>query len=173
MWANVLKEYKDKPNVSVLEVGSYQGRSAIWLLENILTDPTSRITCIDTFAGSVEHTSEQKDSIEELFDFNTRVFKHKIMKLKGNSADVLRSLSKQQYDMIYIDGDHRAPYVLMDLILAFPLLKIGGLLICDDYASGINLDCPKSSIDAFVNVFMEKVKPCFIGWQFVLQKIAD
>ena len=54
-WTETLAEYKAKPNVSFLEIGSFEGRSAIWLLENILTDPTAHLTCVDTWHGSAEH----------------------------------------------------------------------------------------------------------------------
>jgi hypothetical protein len=44
-----LKEFKDKPDVHYLEIGTFEGRSALWALENILTQPTSKITIIDAF----------------------------------------------------------------------------------------------------------------------------
>ncbi len=36
------------------------------------------------------------------------------------------------YDFVYVDGSHRASDVLTDAVLAWPLLKAGGLLIFDD-----------------------------------------
>ena len=29
----------------------YEGRSSVWMLENVLTDPTSHLTGIDVFEG--------------------------------------------------------------------------------------------------------------------------
>jgi hypothetical protein len=46
MWNQMLGALKGKPNIRALEVGSFEGRSALWFLENILTDPTSSITCV-------------------------------------------------------------------------------------------------------------------------------
>ena len=37
------------------------------------------------------------------------------------------------FDLIYIDASHYAPDVLSDAVLAFKLLKPGGILIFDDY----------------------------------------
>ena len=37
------------------------------------------------------------------------------------------------YDFIYIDGDHTAFAVLEDMVLSWKLLKIGGMLLVDDY----------------------------------------
>ena len=44
-WKNHLKEFKGKPEIHALEIGNYEGLSAIWQIENILTHPTSTITC--------------------------------------------------------------------------------------------------------------------------------
>lgn len=60
LWKKLLQNYKDKPNLKFLEIGSYEGRSAVWLMENILTQENCTLTCIDTFEGSAEHTEEQK-----------------------------------------------------------------------------------------------------------------
>jgi predicted O-methyltransferase YrrM len=40
-----------------LEIGSFEGRSALWFCENILTHPEARLICIDTFVGSAEHSA--------------------------------------------------------------------------------------------------------------------
>jgi len=40
--------------VTYLEVGVFEGRALLWLLENILTHPTARATCIDLFPYNLE-----------------------------------------------------------------------------------------------------------------------
>jgi hypothetical protein len=69
------------------------------------------------------------------------------------------------FDFIYIDGSHQAPDVLVDAVLAFKLLKVGGTLGFDDYlwSEGTSGDeaplrCPKPAVDAFVNIYAGKVK---------------
>ena len=47
-------------------------------------------------------------------------------------ADWFSPVTCQKYDIIYIDGSHEARDVLEDAVLAYRLLKIGGLLIFDD-----------------------------------------
>lgn len=55
-------KYADpKPELNVLEIGSYEGRSAVWMLENLLTHHDSTITCVD-------HWLDKK--IEARFDRN-------------------------------------------------------------------------------------------------------
>src|SRR5262245_36678052 len=48
-WTKLLNEFKGKPDISYLEIGAFEGRSALWVLENILTHPTSTLTIIDFF----------------------------------------------------------------------------------------------------------------------------
>src|SRR5262245_40452971 len=42
-WRRILERYRGQVGVRVLEIGSYEGRSTVWLLENILTHETAHI----------------------------------------------------------------------------------------------------------------------------------
>ncbi len=173
LWKKLLQNYKDKPNLKFLEIGSYEGRSAVWLMENILTQEDCTLTCIDTFEGSAEHTEEQKKNIEEKFIHNTKNFKNKIIKVKGKSQERLRQLDPRitKFDCIYIDGDHLAPSVLEDIILAFPLLKKNGLLILDDYGIDKKLESPKIAINAFLHIYQNNIELLYKGWQVAIKKL--
>ena len=46
-WALWLADFKYKPGLRGLEIGSLEGRSAVWLLKNILTHETSSLDCCD------------------------------------------------------------------------------------------------------------------------------
>src|SRR6185312_6234037 len=70
-----------------------------------------------------------------------------------------------RFDFVYIDGSHQAPDVLADAVLAFQLLKLGGVLVFDDYLWAMEplgrqdfYNMPKPAIDAFVNVFQRKLR---------------
>ena len=52
-----------------------EGRSAIFFLKNF---SNSNITCVDTWSGSDEHNSDNFESIEKNFDFNTSFYQSKI-----------------------------------------------------------------------------------------------
>ena len=54
LWEKMLRPFKGKPDIHYLEVGVYEGRSAIWMLENILTHPSSTLTGIDIFPGDLQ-----------------------------------------------------------------------------------------------------------------------
>ncbi|MGZ6208476.1 MAG: hypothetical protein ACXWMS_13095, partial [Syntrophales bacterium] len=48
-WTVILNDMKGKPNLTYLEVGPYEGRSFLWVMDNILTHPSSKAIAIDTF----------------------------------------------------------------------------------------------------------------------------
>lgn len=168
LWTQTLSTFKDKPNVRALEVGSFEGRSALWFLENILTHPTASITCIDVWV----------DAYEDLFDENIKAYGNpgKVIKLKDRSDVVLKTLKPQGYDFIYIDGSHVAKDVLTDAVLAWDLLKPGGIIIFDDYDwAGVRSwivphHTPKTAINAFLKVFGPYLDVLHQDYQLVVRK---
>jgi hypothetical protein len=110
LWARVLAPVRGKPGIHALEVGSFEGRSALWFLENVLTDPTSTLTCVDIWVGPYEKT----------FDENIKAYgrPRKVIKIKSRSDEALRKLVPKSFDFIYIDGSHEAKDVLVDAVMA-------------------------------------------------------
>lgn len=155
----VLARFKAKP-VQMIEIGSFEGRSTVWFIDNILTHKDAKITCIDFFMGSPEHqmTGVNTDNIEKTFELNILKSSEprKVKKVKGISQEILRQLPLHSYDIIYIDGSHKASDVLEDAVLSFRLLKKNGVMMFDDYIWPINLpeiEKPKLGIDAFLQTF--------------------
>lgn len=68
-WREILLPLKDK-QLNVLEIGSFEGMSSAWLLDNILTNEKSKITCVDPFTGSDEHDEKTKAGLYERFHNN-------------------------------------------------------------------------------------------------------
>ena len=163
---------KDKP-VRVLEIGSFEGRSAVWLCENILTHPDARITCVDTFEGEDGHTPE-KENLRSRFEHNIEPFRSKVDIIQSMSADALRKMTGE-FDFIYIDGCHYTANVLEDAVLAFPLLKVGGIMIFDDYMNGDihSIKYPHIGVNAFVQCYQERLILLAQYEQLVLKKASD
>ncbi|HEY3166008.1 MAG TPA: class I SAM-dependent methyltransferase [Candidatus Binatia bacterium] len=168
IWSTYLREFSGKPNVAALEIGSYEGRSALWFLANILTHDTSSITCVDLFGEDIDST----------FNDNVKAsgFAHKLTKLKGDSKVVVRNL-KNNFDFVYIDGSHIAKDVLIDAVLAWDLLKPGGIMIFDDYgfvrAPSDNQSqalVPKPAIDAFLLAFHHHIDVLHQDYQVIVKK---
>lgn len=49
IWEVALASYKGRLDIHYLEIGAFEGRSGMWMLDNILTHPSSRMTVIDPF----------------------------------------------------------------------------------------------------------------------------
>jgi len=53
----------------------------------------------------------------------------------ATSADAAEDIQDSSLDFVYVDGDHRYPGVLADLLTYWPKLRIGGVLAGHDYRS--------------------------------------
>jgi len=171
-----LIKYKGLPELSFLEIGSFEGMATLWLLENILTHPTSKIICIDTFESSNEHKALNINTtnIESRFMDNIKQYRDKVTILKGKSQEIIRTFPiSNNFDFVYIDGSHIAPDVLEDTILAFRLLKENGIIIFDDYEWRVGTDeieMPKIAIDCFLNIFKKELNVLEKGYQVIIEK---
>lgn len=173
VWEPILGKFKDEP-VQALEIGCYEGRATLWLLEKILTHPEARIVCVDTFEGSDEHKELGLDfsKTEEHFRQNTARWRDKIWLCKGRSETFLRQL-EARFDIVFIDGSHNAWDVLTDAVLAWPLLRQGGVMIFDDYGWDRFEDKarnPRAGIDAFTSCFEGHFTTLHRGYQVILEK---
>lgn len=149
-----LKDIFGKKDLKVLEIGSYEGLSTNWILDNILSHPTSKIYCIDTFEGGMEHGEQNKKNLYDRFLNNISDKAEKVEIFKGLSYNMLMTneIRKNKYDFIYIDGSHQAKDVLQDAVLSWDLLKNEGIMVFDDYLwqPFAPQFCPKIAIDSFL-----------------------
>jgi predicted O-methyltransferase YrrM len=171
VWQQVLAPLKGKPNVHYLEIGTYEGRSAIWVLENILTHPTARMTGIDVFPPGVK----------ERYLANVKLSGHpeKVTTIAGFSQEEVRKLPPSSFDLIYVDGSHAADDVLADAVEAWEVLKPGGILIFDDYAwlgygSVLPVELrPKLAIDAFLSSHRYSAEVLHQEYQVIVRKAEN
>jgi predicted O-methyltransferase YrrM len=166
-WQRFLSHLVGQANIAFLEIGCYEGRATIWLLGNVLTHETAKIDCIDVFYD---------ESCERRFEHNIRTAlgDKKVKKIKGSSQEILRHLPFHHYDVIYIDGSHAAPDVLEDAVLAFRLLKHGGIMIFDDYEWDAHQDqllLPKMAVNAFLEIYQRQYYLVHMGYQVILTKL--
>jgi len=165
-WARALAPIAGQPGVRMLEIGSFEGRSAAWFLEHVLTHESSRIVCVDLFSGP---------GLEARFDHNIGLADRggQVEKLKGKSADVLATLDPASFDAVYVDGGHDAGTVALDALLAWRLLKPGGTLMFDDYLwePGRPLSGrPQLAIDLFREALGAGLEALHAGYQVILRK---
>jgi predicted O-methyltransferase YrrM len=166
LWSQELARFKGKEGISYLEIGSAEGMSAIWMLENILTHPTASIVCIDIFPGRLQETF--------MANLETSGSREKATVIKGPSQAELRKLPLNSFDIIYVDGSHTAPDVLMDTMLSWQLLKPGGIIIFDDYQWNPYLPGelrPQMAVDSFLASFRGFLEVVHHGYQLMVKKI--
>lgn len=162
-----------------LEVGSLEGRATVWLLNNVLLHPDSRITCVDTWEGSQEHSDDLKNGLFERFLHNVAPYNEKVNIHRGTSSQMLKlpAIVQQQFDFIYIDAAHRARNVIEDAVLCWPLLHIGGVMLFDDYLGGDSfgqsIEHPKTAIDAFLRMYAGSYVVFEAGYQLGIRKLAE
>ena len=171
VWGQILERYQP---ALALEIGSFEGRSACFMIERCGARRDFELHCLDTWAGGVEHDATAMAAVEARFDANiglaceraahaVRVEKDKTSSMAGLVARLAQGRAGS-FDLIYVDGSHQAPDVLADAVLAFQLLRVGGVLIFDDYLWSMEArgqedfyNLPKPAIDAFVNIFQRKL----------------
>jgi hypothetical protein len=178
IWARVLEDWRGRA-VEMLEIGSWEGRLAVFFLEFL---PRSRLVCVDTFAGAPEH-HENPDwraalpLIEKRFDRNTAPYKGRVEKIKSTSVAALDALAGagRRFDLAYIDGSHLCDDVLVDTLLAWPMLKEGGRLIWDDYGGGKQLpdaERVQGAVDLFMDWRGGECRALHRGYQVIVEKTA-
>lgn len=175
------KDFGGKDGLRFVEIGALEGRTSVWLLDNVLTGKDCRLTCVDI------------DPHENL-EYN--------LKSHSNKAHIAKSFSHEWfydelydggelYDFIYLDGDHNATGLLEDIVLAWRAIKTGGYLYLDDYEMQIrdpwfyimhsefkdnprlNFIHPHVAIDAFLNIYRGQYELLFKNYLVGVRKLVD
>lgn len=176
LWDNLIPQIAPK---KALEIGTWEGASACYLMAHGVKE----MVCIDTWEGGAEHVGVNMVQVEGRCRSNLaeaeRLYDAKaIIRKERSTIELSHAISlgqKSSFDLVYIDGSHRAADVLTDACMAFELVKTGGYMIFDDYfwaLDGNPLNAPKVAIDAFVNIFGPRLRVCVVGAQLVAQKMG-
>lgn len=173
VWREAFSELAGQPDLQYLEIGCYEGRSAVWMLENVLTDPTSRLTCIDPYEAHIGEEVKQRflENVARAAGDPERV-----KLIQGYSQVEMRKLPLDRFHIIYIDGDHRAGPVLEDAVTAWRLLRQGGLMAFDDYDWELQRplpDRPQMGVDFFVEAFRGRLEVVHRDYQLIVRKTAS
>jgi predicted O-methyltransferase YrrM len=179
-FVKLLKEHKGLPNLNYLQIGVYTGDASLWLMRNILSDETSRLTDVDIW--DLVHPDDcplfDQDWVDVETFYNRQVFpyKHRINKHKSFSKNWLLANRSEQYDFIYIDGDHTPKAFMTDALLSWDLLKVGGIMAIDDYEwthpMGEHLN-PRPAIDSFIEMHKDTSEVLIKNWQVWLKKTKE
>lgn len=166
----------------LLEIGSWEGRSAVFLLTELCKNG-GEIVCIDHFdlmgtpAGRERYTK---------ITHNLSLTGGKFRVLAEFSIPALMTLLKEEisstspgYDWIYVDGSHEADDTFLDGELVWRLAKKGAIIVFDDYhwdrEPQDSLHHPRRGIDAFMTLHHGEYEQLSSPsqYQMILRKTSD
>lgn len=168
-WEEATVALRGRP-LAILEVGAFEGAATTWFLDELAGHPDARVTAVDTFRGSMElqpgtGTDYALDSLRRRFDANVARAEHghRLRVMAMTSQEALRILYREgaRFDFVYIDAAHTAQGVLADAVDVWPLLKVGGTLVFDDFEWQQyvqDIYNPRLGITAFLQCFSNELR---------------
>lgn len=183
LWNDTFRGLKPTPN-HILEIGSFEGASTTWLLDELANNPSSTVTAVDAFNLVPSADSEAIDDtappseLEQRFRENVARSPNfdKLQVKRGLSRYVLRTMAHtfdRRFNFVYIDGSHRARDVLDDAVLSWPMLQDDGYMVFDDYRwhkYRDEYDNPKIAIDSFTSCYATELDIVHRDFQVILRK---
>ena len=176
-WHRVLSPLRSEP-LRILEIGSWEGRSAVFFL-NFFKQAT--IACIDTFRGNAEEDPYRRLATElprvgQRFDRNVAQFAGRYQKIESELRPALERLQAQgrRFDLAYVDGNHRRDDVMADLLGVWAILAPGGIVIWDDYLFNLELPAeerPQPAIDEFLAQREGEYRLLAKGKQVIVERV--
>jgi predicted O-methyltransferase YrrM len=144
-----LKEKCGRDTLSILEIGSWCGASALSWGQGIKAYCAGEgsLTCVDAwepfFRKTEDHAADYAKDMDALLesDIAYEIFLHnlrtvpgtiKTQHFRGQSENVLMQLRDQCYDVAFIDANHAYSPVHGDILATVRLVKDGGIICGDD-----------------------------------------
>ncbi len=158
------RKYSHKRSVNMIQIGVFESADLVWCFQNILGHAGSRVVAIDPWLESRKIDQQKMDSCCERAQHNLHIWRRKVEIVKGKSKKVLRDLinngisihgkpiTKGNWDLIVIDGDHRAPAVYFDALYSFQLIKKNGWMVFDDFHNRV---LKKNHVQKGIQQFLE------------------
>jgi predicted O-methyltransferase YrrM len=143
-----LAKGRAKNNLSILEIGSWYGASALSWAQGLALHCKARgnLTCVDAWQPFFDrslHKDEVYVAMEQALgsDVAYNIFLHNISTVpttimrqhfRGSSSNILPLLGDQAFDIVFIDADHTYAPVKSDILQSQRLVKDGGIICGDD-----------------------------------------
>ena len=168
-WKKWMKPATDP--VNIIEIGAWEGRSTVWFMDNLLENPESRLTVIDPWVGS-------DDRFKDYFTRNIGLHprREQVTVVRDKSRRHLGGLPDEEYDLVYVDGEHEGLHVMLDGLLSLHKLKLGGRMIFDDYSwldpTNRCHTLPRYAIDSFCAIARQWTKLVGKSYQLCVEKTA-
>lgn len=181
---------KDLENIDLcLEIGCFEGLTSKYIVEKKLSN-NGILVCVDPLTDVYLNDNlddNDKKNNETIFKYfnsqHERFMKNCEEELKNERIILFRDLSVNVYpilkselsgmfDLIYIDGDHRANSVYVDAINCFELCKNNGHILFDDYSWGNEYgeNATHVGIDKFLDEYKNKYQIISKNYQVLIKK---
>lgn len=134
-------EYTD-----ALEIGGAWGISTLTILD---ASPSSHLTTVDIDPNIQASREVSANGLEDRWTF-----------VVADSRDFWTQ-NEDEFDLVYIDGDHSITGVRRDLHGGWAALKPGGLLVLDDIVHAAHIDAADATEGYIYGVALG-------AWQFIL-----
>ena len=146
--------------IHYLEIGTFYGANLFSVANSYGLHSNSQLICIDPWEDYDDYP-EYKNQQQTVYDtflnnLENSGQKDKIHVHRGYSNKVVPTLQDNFFDIIYIDGNHEPEYVLEDAVLCFRKLKVGGIMVFDDYGWG-GPDLTQKGIDGFLSGYHKRI----------------
>jgi predicted O-methyltransferase YrrM len=171
-WSHFLADGCDSVR-EYLEIGSFEGRSCLYAAKLF---PKAHIIAGDEYTDlDNENSKAIFKNLEGRFLRNIAPIHERVTVLKGTSLQRLSELSDrtESFDAIYIDGSHFYRHALLDTLISWPLLKVGGIMIWDDYIwdwpeyGGMKTNL---AVDQFLSAYKGDYEILFVTNQVAIRK---
>jgi predicted O-methyltransferase YrrM len=130
------------PTPTVVELGSWKGRSTAWLAAGLADRGDGRVVAVDTFAGSANEAGHaellQGQDPDQLFrEFEANMtglgLAGRIEPWRMTTLEAARRWDRGiSIGLLHIDADHDYPGVRADFEFWSPFVVPGGLIVFDD-----------------------------------------
>ncbi|PSF39488.1 hypothetical protein C7H19_01490 [Aphanothece hegewaldii CCALA 016] len=166
IWTQYLNHLIAHRESQVLEIGSSQGMSICWLLNNILTDSSAQITCIDKAFSEIFLDNIAKTSAKE-----------RVKLLKGKASKLLANHQTNFFDLINVNDRSRNTGITEeDAMLYWQVLKEKGLIF---FSKSPNREMTNNwqelaiQLSSFLKNIERHAKIFHYSHQIIIQKIKS
>jgi len=125
------KVFKALGYQSGAEIGTRKGDFAKILC---LAHPDMHLWCVDPWMGYNNVSQKRQDNIyphamKQLAEYNATL-------IRKTSMDAVLDFEDESLDFVYIDGNHKFDFVMLDLIHWAPKVRKDGIVALHDYRAG-------------------------------------
>ncbi len=169
LWQPLVEPLIGKSGLKFLEVGSYQGMSSCWFLDTVLTSADAKLVCLEPqFEPKLEHNIKATGAAD------------KVKLISGTVEKLTTELPSESFDLINLQDKRKSAEIAeFNAKAAWQLLKVGGLLIFNDYGwrnPATPQFNPKEGIDRFLGSLEEttwqRVQYSPQSFQYIITKVG-